>query len=134
MNHPLVFAKPLTAVDAIVAISDQEIIGRKSIRADEYYFRGHYPDYPIYPGVFVVESAQQTARHYLKEFGYSARLSEVKTRFLAAVRPGDEIDLRLKCKRGADGKTLSFNGKCMKGEVETSSVRLVYDIEVPHEN
>ncbi|MFW5990321.1 MAG: 3-hydroxyacyl-ACP dehydratase FabZ, partial [Campylobacterales bacterium] len=39
---------------------DEYIIAYKNITASEEVFQGHFPDYPIYPGVMVIEGLAQT--------------------------------------------------------------------------
>ena len=129
MTNPLIFAKPLTAVDEILHLDDDSIVGKKLIRVEEHFFKGHYPDFPIYPGVFVVESIAQTARHYLHEHHLNATLTEVKTRFLNAVRPGDHVEFHLKMKKIDEGKTLRVIGKCLNNQIEASTVKLFYKLE-----
>ena len=48
---------------AIVAIDPDEhlIIGYKDIAPDEFWVRGHMPDYPLMPGVLLIEAMAQTS-------------------------------------------------------------------------
>ena len=46
-------------VDEIVEQSDKSIVCRKTFHPDEYFFQGHYPGYPLVPGVILCESAMQ---------------------------------------------------------------------------
>lgn len=52
-------AIPLRAVDEVRTLSPTEVVVTKRIVADDPYLSGHYPGQPIYPGVFVVETARQ---------------------------------------------------------------------------
>ena len=38
---------PMLLVDEIVEQSEGRIVCRKTFRADEFFFQGHYPDFPI---------------------------------------------------------------------------------------
>lgn len=56
-------------------------------------FRGHYPQFPIFPGVYLIEAALQAIEHFARAHGVAAvRLAALKrARLLAPVRPGDEL-------------------------------------------
>ena len=51
---------PFLLVDEIVEMTDDFVVGLKRVRPDEYYFKGHFPDEPVMPGVLIVESIAQT--------------------------------------------------------------------------
>ena len=42
-------------------ISDTEATGIKAVSGNEPYFVGHFPDFPVMPGVLIVEAIAQTA-------------------------------------------------------------------------
>jgi len=88
---------PMLLIDEIVERGENQIICRKTFHADEYFFQGHYPDYPLVPGVILCESAMQAGAVLLTaqiEEGNGApvatRLNDVK--FKRMVRPGDTIE------------------------------------------
>ena len=58
-------------------------IAYKNFTYDEYFFRGHFPEYPIVPGVITVEALAQT--------GAVSILS--KEEFKGSVVPGDQVRL-----------------------------------------
>ena len=51
--------EPFLLVDEIVQRDEARIVCRKTFRGDEYFFPGHYPDYPLAPGVLLCEAAMQ---------------------------------------------------------------------------
>ncbi len=52
---------PMLLVDAIVELDDDRIVGIKNVTANEPFFPGHFPDYPVMPGVLIVEAMAQVA-------------------------------------------------------------------------
>lgn len=103
---------PFLFVDEIIAETDDTLTTRRRIRADEDFFKGHYPGNPIMPGVLICESVFQSGCVFLSKqlsakgedlSGYTpvlTRITEVK--FKNPVKPGDEliIDVKLKDRLG----------------------------------
>jgi 3-hydroxyacyl-[acyl-carrier-protein] dehydratase len=92
---------PMLLVDEIVEQGENEIVCRKTFRHDEYFFQGHYPDYPIVPGVILCESGMQAGAILLSRLvedgagvPVATRLGDVK--FKKVVRPGDVIEMQVK--------------------------------------
>src|SRR5580693_3134400 len=52
---------PFLLVDRIVEMESDRIVGIKSVTANEPFFQGHFPDFPVMPGVLIVEAMAQTA-------------------------------------------------------------------------
>jgi 3-hydroxyacyl-[acyl-carrier-protein] dehydratase len=92
---------PLRAVDAMrVREAGRTATAVKRVVADDPYLAGHFPGAPVYPGVFVVESARQAVAGLL---GTPVTLvAVVEARFTAPLRPGDLLCLDVECEP-ADG-------------------------------
>jgi 3-hydroxyacyl-[acyl-carrier-protein] dehydratase len=52
---------PFLLVDRIVELEAERIVGIKNVTANEPFFQGHFPDFPVMPGVLIVEAMAQTA-------------------------------------------------------------------------
>ncbi len=100
---------PFLLVDRIVEYSEEEnrIVGQKNVTVNEPFFQGHFPDFPIMPGVLIVEAMAQTGGMLLrKEIGESSDRLAVfmginQAKFRRPVVPGDVLllELTLKAKK-----------------------------------
>jgi 3-hydroxyacyl-[acyl-carrier-protein] dehydratase len=103
---------PFLLVDKILEIEEgQKAIGIKNVTANEEFFNGHFPDYPVMPGVLIVEAlAQVGAVAMLKKEENRGRLAFFtgidNCRFKRQVKPGDQLRLEVEMTkvRGPMGK------------------------------
>jgi len=51
---------PFRFIDEILELDENRIVGAYRFREDEYFYRGHFPDRPITPGVLLIEAMAQT--------------------------------------------------------------------------
>jgi len=93
---------PFLLVDEIIEYTDSEIKGIKVFTGEEDFFTGHYPDYPLVPGVLLCESAMQCGAYLLgMQLSDAEGILPVATgmnnvRFKRMVRPGDTIHIEAK--------------------------------------
>jgi beta-hydroxyacyl-ACP dehydratase FabZ len=52
---------PFLLVDRIVEMESERIVGIKNVTLNEPFFAGHFPDFPVMPGVLIVEAMAQAA-------------------------------------------------------------------------
>jgi UDP-3-O-[3-hydroxymyristoyl] N-acetylglucosamine deacetylase/3-hydroxyacyl-[acyl-carrier-protein] dehydratase len=92
---------PFLLVDRVIELSDTHVVGIKQVTLNEFYFQGHFPDNPIFPGVLQIEALAQTggilALHNAPDPGnwdtYFLKIEN--TRFKAKVAPGDTLILKM---------------------------------------
>jgi 3-hydroxyacyl-[acyl-carrier-protein] dehydratase len=95
--------RPFRFVDALLRLDDQGAEGRYRFREDEVFYAGHFPGWPVTPGVILIEAMAQVAvvAHgiylYALEYGRDdlagmfTAFVDVQAEFLTVVRPGDEV-------------------------------------------
>jgi 3-hydroxyacyl-[acyl-carrier-protein] dehydratase len=83
---------------AIVHLDPEQqlVVAYKDVRPDEFWVRGHMPDFPLLPGVLMCEAAAQLCSYYIMAHGAETAdfiafggLENVK--FRGMVRPGDRL-------------------------------------------
>jgi 3-hydroxyacyl-[acyl-carrier-protein] dehydratase len=94
---------PFLMVDRVLdVVPGKSIVAIKNVTANEAYFQGHFPGYPVMPGVLIVEALAQAGGVLAYETAtveeriwilYLVGIEE--TRFRDTVRPGDQITLRV---------------------------------------
>jgi len=94
---------PLLLADKIIHIElGKRIVGIKNVSANEPYFQGHFPGFPLMPGVYILEAmAQVGGILMIKSLGleigkYAVVFAGIdEARFKKPVYPGDQLVLEL---------------------------------------
>lgn len=91
---------PFLLVDKIIEIGEGKVTGIKNVSINEQFFQGHFPDYPIMPGVLIVEALAQVGAYALLsnpdnrgKIAFFASIDNV--RFRKPVFPGDQLRLEI---------------------------------------
>jgi 3-hydroxyacyl-[acyl-carrier-protein] dehydratase len=83
-------------------------VGLKNVTANEPFFQGHFPEFPVMPGVLIVEALAQVGAVALLSLdenrGKLAFFAGIdKVRFKRQVRPGDTLRLEVEITRSRAG-------------------------------
>lgn len=96
---------PFLWLDRVLAISDDSIRAEKTIPRDLALFEGHYPDYPLMPGVLLCEAIFQAGALLIGEIlrgtvgqddsgdGVPVLTRILNAKFKREVRPGDLLEV-----------------------------------------
>ena len=115
---------PFLWVDTVISYDSKTIITEKFISPDLDVFKGHYPDYPLMPGVLLCEAVFQTGALFMAkmlqnsgqvtEAGQKAPvLTRIKgAKFKREVKPGDTIKIHVTLDENI-GNAWFFKGKVL---------------------
>lgn len=126
---------PFLLVDKVIELeAGKRVVAIKNVSANEPFFQGHFPDFPIMPGVLIVEALAQTAgiavavqEENKGKLGVLASIDNMK--FKNQVMPGDVLQLeaeilmskmgvtKAKVKATVDGKVTA------EGEVKFAMIK-----------
>ncbi len=114
--------EPFLFVDEILSADEKGSVCIKRFTGDEFFFQGHFPQYPVVPGVLLVETMAQAggaALSFQKVFSedslfFLATVDKVK--FRNQVRPGDTLRLEIENLR-VSANMIKQRGKAYIGDI-----------------
>ena len=108
---------PMLLLDEVTHWEAERIVCNKTFQPDEWFFQGHYPSFPLVPGVILCEAAMQAGAVLLSQHAKGkgmpvvGRLNDVK--FKRMVRPGESVQIEAKLdERMADAFFLTAKVTC----------------------
>jgi UDP-3-O-[3-hydroxymyristoyl] N-acetylglucosamine deacetylase/3-hydroxyacyl-[acyl-carrier-protein] dehydratase len=126
---------PFLMVDRIILIEGNRIVGRKNVTFNEPYFQGHFPVYPIMPGVLQLEAIAQVAgvlllrqAENLGKLAFFMSAENVKWR--KPVRPGDTLLIEIELLK-ARGKIGRAKGTCRVDDEVVSEAEVTFMMGEP---
>ena len=94
---------PFLMLDRVLEVDENRALGQKNVTVNEPYFRGHFPNAPVMPGVLVMESIMQLAWVLYAPLG-PIKLERVRRlKFRRSVLPGDSLQLEIQKAGQQDG-------------------------------
>lgn len=93
--------EPFLFVDEIISADETGSVSVRTFTENDFFFKGHFPEYPVVPGVILVETMAQAggaALSYQKVFAEGSLffLGTVdKVKFRSQVRPGDTVRMEI---------------------------------------
>ena len=116
--------KPFLFIDECEIIkTGEEGIGNRIFLEDEYFFKGHFPNMPIVPGVILIESMAQTAGIVIskKYENYNDKsvlfMSVSKAKFRKPVYPNEKISFHVKFLNNVKS-VYKFSGEAFKDDIK----------------
>ncbi|MGH9620141.1 MAG: 3-hydroxyacyl-ACP dehydratase FabZ [Bryobacteraceae bacterium] len=96
---------PMLMVDRVLEMTGDSIVGIKNVTFNEPYFTGHFPGFPVMPGVLIIEAMAQVggllvakmAPHTRGRIMFLASVEDAK--FRKPVVPGDQLRIEMKLTR-----------------------------------
>lgn len=122
---------PFLFIDEIISETADGLTAKRTWRAEEDFYQGHYPNAPITPGVLLCEAVFQAGAAFLSSQARAAgaapgagvpllaKISDV--RFRSPVYPGDTITIEVKKKEALGGFTM-MSGAIKNGDKRVLSV------------
>ncbi|MCX7732372.1 MAG: 3-hydroxyacyl-ACP dehydratase FabZ [candidate division WOR-3 bacterium] len=113
--------EPFLFIDRVIRFDREEIECARTVRQEEFYFRGHFPGNPVLPGVLMVEAIAQAGillvllqQPELK--GKTPLFAGIEqVRFRRIVRPGEELRIIARLVSAKAG-VFKFEGRVLVGE------------------
>ncbi len=96
---------PMLLVDRILEIDETKIVGIKNVTINEPFFIGHFPGFPVMPGVMIIEAMAQVAGVLVLKFLPDRKnklvllASVEEAKFRRPVRPGDQLRMEVQIEK-----------------------------------
>ena len=121
---------PFLLIDRVVSIEDRKMVAIKNVTINEPFFNGHFPGFPIMPGVLIVEAMAQAggllAMHLQGEALGDRKVLFMtidNARFRQPVVPGDQLrfEIEIEQRRGTIWRVF---GKAFVGDKLVADAQL----------
>jgi 3-hydroxyacyl-[acyl-carrier-protein] dehydratase len=130
---------PFLLIDRVINFTDKKIEAIKNVTVNEPFFQGHFPDYPLMPGVLMIEAMAQAAGILIVKISGPETVSKdtiplflgiERAKFKKKVRPGDQ--LKIICEiTNLKGKIAKVAGQIYVGEELACEAELLLGFAPP---
>lgn len=113
--------EPFLFVDRLAKYDAEGVIGYRRFTDEDFFFRGHFPGYPVVPGVILIETMAQCGgagvrlSGIVKNQGIFVLASVDKVKFRRQVRPGEEVRMIINNLRVTE-RMLKQSGQAFVGD------------------
>jgi 3-hydroxyacyl-[acyl-carrier-protein] dehydratase len=125
---------PFLLVDRILEMDAESIVGIKNVTVNEPFFTGHFPDYPVMPGVLIVEAMAQTAGVQVlssipdRDSKLVFLVSIDAARFRRPVVPGDQLRIEMRVIR-RKGSVAKMSGRATVNGLVVAEAEVMCKLE-----
>jgi 3-hydroxyacyl-[acyl-carrier-protein] dehydratase len=122
---------PMLLIDRVIELEPKKrIVALKNVTVNEPHFTGHFPDYPIMPGVMTIEAmAQAGGALLLGEYSAEERADKLmvftgidEARFRRPVLPGDQLRIEVTVQQWRS-RAVKMKGVCtVEGKLVSDAI------------
>jgi 3-hydroxyacyl-[acyl-carrier-protein] dehydratase len=105
---------PFLFLDEIIECEDKTVIGRRTFTESDSFFKGHFPNNPLVPGVVLIEALSQTLAYWaLRQHpNHWVLLTGIdRAKIMVPVRPNDTIEFKVQILKAKMGLVIA-QGSC----------------------
>lgn len=128
---------PMLFIDRVLSADETSIIAESEVKAEAPFFKGHFPDLPILPGVMLIETVAQAGALIvslskgLEEGSFIAFSGVEQAKFRRPVYPNDTLWIKARIEKHRRG-FYKFSGEALVGEavaaqLQFSATQMAFD-------